>query len=321
MKTPERDVTLTRAANFFALLTFWKNPKQAAEVWRQLKDHVNVSVPLDMAALGVFGRLDIDEDAMQQAVEAARSSLDRLDDTDLVIELGDPRYPKTLAMVAGAPEFLFVRTNDLAIFDVPAIAVVGTRHPTEEGKHRARKLAYLLAKHGLAVSSGLAKGIDTAAHCGALDFDGKTIGVLGTPLTTSYPKENSELQRMIGRVGAVVSQFHPGAVTTRLSFPARNASMSGLSLGTVIVEASETSGALIQAQQCLAQGRKLFIPKSAVGNHALSWPRKYLTLGAKQFSAIDELLQILRDESLIPPQTSTAAVAQVEVYPAHAVGG
>src|SRR5579863_674497 len=313
MATVNSDETLVRAGNFFSLLAFWKNPRQAAEVWDRLKDYVDVSLPLDQDALSVLGRLDIDAVALRSSFDAARRSFDNLSSTDLILELGQARYPRLLSAVADAPRFLFVRTNDLSIFDLPAIAVVGTRHPTDEGKRRAHKLAYLLAKRGIAISSGLASGIDTSAHMGALDFDGKTIGVIGTPVTASYPKENAELQRTVGRVGALVSQFHPGAVTTRLSFPLRNATMSGLSLGTVIVEAGETSGALIQAQHCLSQGRKLFIPRSAVENEALAWPKKYLELGAIEFSTIEDLVDALDREKLLPPQLSAAAVAQVEV--------
>lgn len=140
------------------------------------------------------------------------------------------------------------------------------REASDAGRARARKLARLLAQRGIAVASGLARGIDTAAHRGALDAGGITFAVIGTPLTRCYPSENAELQCRIGQVGAVVSQFAPSSKTRPSCFPMRNATMSGLTLGTVVIEASENSGSLIQARKALEQGRKLFIPR---GSHRL----------------------------------------------------
>jgi DNA processing protein len=150
------------------------------------------------------------------------------------------------------------------------------------------------------VFSGLATGIDTNAHLGALEGGGNTVAVLGTPIVRSYPRENETLQQRIAKVGTLVSQFAPGTATTRASFPIRNATMSGLALGTVVIEASETSGALIQARRCLEQNRKLFIPQSAIENKSISWPKKFEQRGAIVFRTIGELLAALELESLIP---------------------
>ena len=138
--------------------------------------------------------------------------------------------------------------------------------------------------------SGLAKGIDQAAHRGALEAGGDTMAVLGTPLNRVYPAEHKSLQQLIGEAGLLVTQFTPSGKVQPYNFPLRNATMSGLSLGTIVVEASETSGALIQARKCLQQGRKLFIPQSAIDNPSLSWPKTYRDRGAIVFSEVDPVL-------------------------------
>jgi len=231
-----------------------------------------------------------------------------------VLELGEPDYPPLLAHVSDAPRFVFIRGRLELLDGRPAIAVVGTRAPTEEGRLRARKLGYLLAKRRIVVVSGLARGIDEAAHRGALEIGGDTVAVLGTPLTRAYPREHAELQSLIGTVGALLSQFYPGAGVKRHFFPMRNATMSGLCLGTVVVEASETSGALIQARKCLQQGRKLFIPQSALDNPRLTWPKRFLEQGAHSFRAIDDLMRVLEAERLIEREATPATAA-----PAHVV--
>jgi DNA processing protein len=210
---------------------------------------------------------------------------------DVILERGQPGYPSLLAATADAPVLLFVRGN-ADVLNLPAIAIVGSREASSEGRARAHRLAYLLAKRGFAIASGLARGIDTSAHMGALDAGGTTFAVIGTPLNRCYPSENAELQRRISRVGAVVSQFAPASKTKPYCFPLRNATMSGLTLGTVVIEATDQSGSLIQARKALEQGRKLFIPRSAFENVTLSWPQKYGLLGAQVFATIADLIAL-----------------------------
>jgi len=317
---PETDTRArVRAANFFALYGLSKKPKHVTAAWDDLAKNVDLSRPLGEDAVHVLGRLDIDAAQLRAFYEAALASFAKLEAHDRVLEWRTAGYPTLLSELADAPRFLFVRMAE-QILDAPGLAVVGTRKPTPEGVRRARKLAYLLAKQGITVVSGLARGIDEAAHRGALDVGGRTIAVIGTPLNRVYPKEHADLQRHIGRVGAVVSQFHPGATTTPLAFPLRNATMSGLTLGTVIIEAGETSGALIQAEHCLAQGRKLFIPRSAVENADLKWPKKLLERGAQMFSAIEDLIELLDHENLLTSIQDEHA-EQAEVLKLNVAGG
>lgn len=172
------------------------------------------------------------------------------------------------------------------LIETKCIAVVGTRNPTPDGLARTRKIVRALVKDGFTIVSGLAAGIDRAAHTTAIEEGGLTIGVIGTPLSQSYPRENVELQRRIATEYLLISQVpvirhsQQDWRQNRAFFPQRNITMSALTSGTVIVEASDTSGTLMQAKAALKQGRKLFILDSCFQNSSLEWPRKYEAEGA-----------------------------------------
>jgi DNA processing protein len=177
-----------------------------------------------------------------------------------VLALSDPAYPENLRVVENRPPLLFV-AGRLSPADRRAVAVIGTRQPTDAGRLLARQTADVLATAGFTVVSGLAAGIDAEAHRAVLQLQSeqapsaRTLAVLGTGLGQVYPPEHAELQARIAEQGALISQFWPDAPPTRNSFPARNAVMSGMTLGSVIVEASEHSGTRIQARHALAEGR------------------------------------------------------------------
>ena len=170
--------------------------------------------------------------------------------------------------------------------DMPGLSVVGSRKPTAEGVMRAERLAREIVYEGFAVVSGLASGIDTAAHMAALENGGATIAVIGTPLGECYPKANRMLQKTIAEEHLLISQVpvlkysEQPISLKRQYFPERNATMSALTLGTIIVEAGEKSGTLHQAKAALYQKRKLFILDSCFGNPDISWPRKFERMGA-----------------------------------------
>jgi DNA processing protein len=178
-----------------------------------------------------------------------------------ILTVLDPDYPENLHAVHDRPPVVFV-AGRLRSSDARAVAVVGSRAASAEGLARARAITARLVDAGYTVTSGLAAGVDTAAHTTALRHGGRTIAVIGTGLGRSYPDENAELQRRIASECAVVSQFWPDARPTQTSFPARNAVMSGLSLATVVVEATATSGARGQARIALAHGRPVFLAES-----------------------------------------------------------
>jgi DNA processing protein len=181
-----------------------------------------------------------------------------------VLTVLDDDYPANLRHVYDRPPLLFIR-GALRSADERAIAVIGSRRASAEGLAMARTMATELTRSGFTVVSGLAAGIDTAAHASVLAAGGRTIAVIGTGLDHTYPRENARLQREIAERGAVVSQFWPDTPPSRLTFPMRNAAMSGLTLGTVIIEASVRSGARIQARRALAHGRPVFLLRSLLG--------------------------------------------------------
>lgn len=166
------------------------------------------------------------------------------------------------------------------------IAVVGTRSPTPEGEKRARQIVSALVYDGFTIVSGLAKGIDRVAHEAAIEAKGRTIAVLGTPISHAYPAENRNLQEKIACDFLLISQVpvkrwqSQGPKQNRMFFPERNITMSALTEGTVIVEAGETSGTLIQARHALKQGRKLFILDSCFRNPSITWPHRFADEGA-----------------------------------------
>ena len=204
------------------------------------------------------------------------------------LHMSDPHYPDLLKSTSDPPLFLYCR-GDLRLFKTKTVAVIGSRAASMEGLRRARKLGRLLTKEGYSVVSGLAKGIDANGHIGAIEEGGHTISVIGTPLEKSYPKENLQLQEQIATDHLLVSQFHPGHPVNRACFPARNYTMSGICLASVIVEAGETSGTLIQARMCMNQGRHLFLLKSLLDRKDLTWPENYVNKGAFVISSIEDV--------------------------------
>jgi DNA processing protein len=189
-----------------------------------------------------------------------------------LITVLDAGYPENLRAVHDRPPFVFVH-GELTQRDSRAIAVIGSRQASNSGTDAARRLATVLVDRGYTVVSGLAAGIDTAAHTGALAGGGRTIAVIGTGLTHAYPAQNAKLQAKIAEDGAVISQFWPESPPSRRSFPMRNAVMSGLSLATVVVEAGPTSGARLQARLALHHGRPVFLPQPLV--RAQPWAREF----------------------------------------------
>jgi DNA processing protein len=218
------------------------------------------------------------------------------DDTRLVTVI-DSDYPSNLRLVWNLPPFLFVR-GELAKEDLRSVAVVGTRKASEDGVRRAGRMARLLVEQGVTVVSGLARGIDTSAHRAALDAGGRTIAVIGTGINRYYPAENRGIaDEIVGR-GAVVSQFWPDSPPATYTFPRRNITMSGISQGTVVIEASNTSGAKMQARVALEHGKKVFLVKSLTQHQ--EWARKYVdTRGAIQVDDVDDVVRALVAPGLV----------------------
>jgi DNA processing protein len=175
-----------------------------------------------------------------------------------LVSVLDSEYPENLGSVHDRPPVLFV-AGELQAADTRSVAVIGSRQASDTGLAAAQAIAQHLVEQGFTVISGLAAGIDTAAHTAALSKGGRTVAVIGTGLRHAYPAQNAELQRRIARECAVVSQFWPDDPPSRRSFPLRNGVMSGMTLATVIVEASATSGTRVQARLALGQGRRVLL--------------------------------------------------------------
>lgn len=196
---------------------------------------------------------------------------------------------------AHAPRTLFVQGDVKLLTQGSRVSIVGSRKASPEGIARAKKLARLLAERNVTVVSGLAEGIDTAAHSAAIDAGGRTVAVLGTPLDRVYPRENASLQERIARDHLVVSQFPPGSSVQKRNFPLRNRTMALVSDATVIVEASDTSGSLHQGWEAIRLGRGLFIAKSLADSPSLKWPAELQHYGARVLSdaTVEELFDFL----------------------------
>jgi DNA processing protein len=199
-------------------------------------------------------------------------------------------YPTLLKNIADPPPVLYVR-GDLGGPAAPGIAMVGSCRPSTYGKVVAEQLARELAACGVTVISGLARGIDSTAHLGALDGGGQTIAVLGCGLAHLYPPENRRLAERISGQGAVVSEFPMRTKPERLNFPLRNRTISGLSLGTVVVEAGERSGALITAQWALDQGREVFAVPGNVTAPTSRGTNRLIKMGAKLVEGVADILE------------------------------
>jgi DNA processing protein len=204
-----------------------------------------------------------------------------------------------------APSELFLVGRTELLRRGPRVSIVGSRKATDAGLQRAAALSRRLAEHKIVVVSGLAAGIDRAAHEAAISVGGDTIAVLGTPLDQSYPKENSALQERIGREHLLISQFPAGYPVQPKNFPIRNRTMALLTDATVIVEAGEKSGTLHQGWEALRLGRLLFLLESVVKDESLTWPSEMLKYGAQVLSRAN--LEVVIEN--LPPWSADSAVA------------
>jgi len=175
------------------------------------------------------------------------------------------------------------------------VSVVGSRDASVAGLRRATKVATLLARGGATVVSGLAKGVDGAAHRAAIRAAGRTVAVIGTAIDRCYPRDHSELQVEIYKRHLLVSQFEPGKRTYPSGFVARNRLMALLSHASVVVEAGDSSGTLSQAAETMRLGRPLFIMRNVVERRDLKWPAKFIAAGAHVLDDVDELLSTVRE--------------------------
>ena len=265
--------------------------------------------------------------ATGKSAELAREEIARAASADItVISLHDPAYPPRLKEIYDPPLILYVR-GAVDVLSKPGIAMVGTRHPTPYGSGMAERLACDLALQGLVIISGMARGVDTASHRGAIAAKGKTIAVFGTGVDVIYPKENSRLaEQILALGGALISEFCLGTFAAPQNFPIRNRILSGMSVGVLVVEAAEYSGTRITARLALEQNRDVFAVPGNVTNKNSWGPNTLIKQGAKLVATWEDVWEDLPTEvrlALTPsasPESSSASSASLfpeEGLPPH----
>lgn len=231
-----------------------------------------------------------------------------------VVTLYDDAYPPRLKEIDTPPLVLYIR-GKLTSEDSLSISLVGSRDAKDYGRKVSYRLSYQLAQRGLTVVSGLAKGIDTSAHRGALEAGGRTIAVMGSGLSFIYPATNRDLAEKITASGTLISEFPMGVEPKPRNFPRRNRIISGLTLGTVVVEASNRSGALITARLAGEQGREVFAVPGEIFSELSTGTHKLINNGAKLINTVDDLLNELPPYVLnqLQSQSPTASMPDIAI--------
>jgi len=242
----------------------------------------------DVPRLGAKLRHLIPEFATSRVAEETLD-LCRRRGVEILVE-GGSGYPRLLGQIADPPGVLFVRGR-IEPCDAIAVAIVGSRHATAYGRRVAHQLAGGLARAGYTIVSGLARGIDHAAHRGALDAGGRTLAVLGSGVLEIYPPEHADLAAEVVRQGALISEVPPLSSPQAGAFPSRNRIVSGLTLGTIVVEAADRSGALITARLAGEQGREVFAVPGPIDSRTARGCHRLIRDGAKLVESIDDVLE------------------------------
>jgi DNA processing protein len=246
------------------------------------------------------------KDAEREVEQAAKADCE-------LIAFDSDDYPPLLKQIPDAPLLLYVRGN-VKVLSQYAVAVVGSRRPSAYGSSVAHRLAHDLAQRQLAVTSGLARGVDSAAHRGALEAKGNTVAVLGSGIDVIYPRENKSLADEIVKSGALISEFPLGTGPTPENFPIRNRIISGLSLGVVVVEAAEYSGSLITARLALEQNREVYAVPGNITSAQSFGPNHLIKQGAK---LVDQWMDVIEE---FPPEVRMQLLPPGEASEGEPIG-
>lgn len=310
MPTPAANLISDQAASELLLVMV---PGVGPRVRKSLVEHFGSAAAVLAAAISDLRGVPGVGTKISQAIAAARREIDvvaeledcRRNDVKLLVA-SQPEYPQQLLSIHDPPGVLFVRGEILPV-DGLAVAIVGTRHATPYGLAQAERLASGLARAGYTIVSGLARGIDAAAHQGALKAGGRTLAVLGSGVLNVYPPEHQRLAEEIIAQGAVISENPPRSPPLAGAFPQRNRIVTGLSLGVIVVEAADRSGALISARHAYEQGRDVFAVPGRVDSRMSKGCHRLIRDGAKLVETIDDVL-----EELGPLAAPTQAIASPE---------
>ncbi len=280
------------------------SPQRQRQLLEAFGSPEGVFAASDTALLRLPGFSEVHLTKLRQAQRDAQPERDlwRLERMGAwLLTILDSRYPPLLRRLPDAPPVLYV-LGTVEATDERAIAIVGTRRPTDYGRRIAFQIAAEVAAAGLTVVSGLAEGIDTAAHKGAIEAQGRTFAFLGSGLDVLYPRSNKELARQIPEQGALLTEFPLGIKPQAWHFPQRNRLISGVSLAVIIVEAPLNSGALITADWAAEQGREVFVVPGPVDQPSFEGNHHLLREGARLFTSVKDLLDELGMKALPTPR-------------------
>ena len=292
------------AVRFQALLDYFGDPQVA---WH---------APADALRAAGLGEKIVQNLVQLRADLSPEKALERVQKLGItVLTLRDERYPRRLKEIDQPPPVLYMR-GELLPEDVWAVAVVGTRRVTPYGRQVAEEVATLLARNGVTVISGLARGVDGIAHQATLHAGGRTLAVLGNGLDQIYPPENRRLAEQIQAQGALISDYPPGTPPDAANFPARNRLISGLSLAVVVVEAGKTSGALITATFAAEQGREVFAVPGNITAPQSQGTNRLIFDGARPLLDPHEILEVL-ELTQVPEQRAARVVLPADALEAQ----
>ena len=292
-------------------LALWLTPGLGPTRARRVVEHLGSAAAVFRASLTELEATGILASAAQslatgKSMELAREEMARATAAGVeIVTIDDSCYPQQLKQIYDPPLVLYVR-GQVKVISQPGIALVGTRHPTPYGSGMAERLACDLAAHGLVIISGMARGVDTAGHRGAIAAKGKTVAVFGTGIGVIYPKENSRLsEQILALGGALISEFPIGTSAFPQNFPIRNRIISGMSVGVLVVEAAEYSGTRITARCALEQNRDVFAVPGNVTNKNSWGPNTLIKQGAKLVATWEDVWEELPTEVrlLLTPAT------------------
>lgn len=251
------------------------------------------------ASVGEFFQIEGFTQSFSEQIARARDKINPVESWEELVKkdisiltIEDPDYPELLKEIYDPPLLIYYQ-GDVGALNTKSLAIVGSRRHTLYGKEIARKFAAQLCGFDVIIVSGMARGIDTWAHEGALEAGGKTVAVLGCGLDICYPPENRDLKERIREKGIIISEFPPGTSPMAQNFPRRNRIISGLSLGTLVVEAGEKSGALITAEFALEQGREVFAIPGSVSSPYSKGCHRLIKEGAKLVEKVEDILEEL----------------------------
>lgn len=284
--------------NWLAWLTLHRAPGIGTRTLHRLLDRFGSPGHILDAGPGQWRALGLRQDSINWLTNPDRARLEEdlrwLEQPDNhLVCLQSPDYPPLLTQIADPPPLLFVCGNP-ELLHLPQLAIVGSRNPTPGGDQNAKLFARFLARHGLAITSGLAAGIDASAHRGALEAEGRTLAVMGTGADRIYPAQHRDLAHaIVNQGGCLLSEFPLGTAPVAGNFPRRNRIISGLSLGVLVVEAALRSGSLISAQQALEQGREVFAIPGSIHNSLARGCHSLIKNGAKLVETAQDIIEEL----------------------------